>query len=212
MPRLNPLYCSSCHCPRSLYEFPLQATGYRRATCGSCLERVRKRDQKRVQNIREGLETLEAQSIGQSTGQSIESRRCSSCTQLREPSLFGRFLTCELCRHRNIKSQHRRRPPVQPPPTRAALEDHIQAWQQVAGKKEQGWMGYRAITVDDYTQSITPEAEQELQDRQQRRQKARLARQAEYEIWKQAWTRNQIEKGEPADQEALDRFKAQDKD
>jgi hypothetical protein len=89
--------------------------------------------------------------------------RCSSCLQLRD---LGRFLTCESCRRRNAKS-NRRRSRAQNPnplPTHATLANHIQLRQQATGKKERGWAGYRAITVDDYMREPTQEEEQELQD------------------------------------------------
>jgi hypothetical protein len=95
--------------------------------------------------------------------------------QLRD---LGRFLTCEPCRRRNAKS-NRRRSRAQnpnPPPTRTELANHIQCRQQATGKKERGFTGFRAITVDDYIREPTQEEEQELQDRQQRRENGKVER------------------------------------
>jgi hypothetical protein len=180
--QLNLLFCSGCHCPRSIFQFPLK-NGWRTATCASCLERQALSYTQRIQE----REAQEDKALG-------PPRRCSSCAQLREPSLFGRFLTCEPCRRRNTKSQRRRMRArdLNPPPTRAELEDHLQRRQRAMGKQEQGWAGYRAITIEDYTRSITQEEEQELQDRQQRRAEGRGARRAEYERWREQWRENWV--------------------
>jgi hypothetical protein len=38
MSQLNQLYCPGCHCPWSIFQFPLKDS-WRTATCASCLER-----------------------------------------------------------------------------------------------------------------------------------------------------------------------------
>ena len=66
-----------------------------------------------------------------------EPRYCSSCNQLREASLFGRFLTCQNCRTTNKKAVRRRR--ERQPPRRFPkefAEDHLRAWIRRAGEEE----------------------------------------------------------------------------
>ena len=116
--------------------------------------------------------------------------------QLRD---LGRFLTCEPCRRRNTKSNRRRSRAqnLNPPPSHAILTDHIQRRQQATGKKERGFTGYRAITVDDYIREPTQEEELELQDRQQRRENGK----AERRVWevrsKELSREYYLKRGEP---------------
>jgi hypothetical protein len=122
--------------------------------------------------------------------------RCSSCLQLRN---LGCFLTCEPCRCRNAKS-NRRRSRTQnpnPPPAYAALTNHIQLRQQATGKKERRWAGYRAITVDNYIQEPTQEEEQELQDRQQRREDGKAKRRVWEGERKGLSRENYLKRGQP---------------
>jgi hypothetical protein len=63
---LNRLYCSSCHCPRSIFQFPLK-NGWRTVTCAPCLERQALRyNQKREEQEREEEEE-EEQATGKLT-------------------------------------------------------------------------------------------------------------------------------------------------
>ncbi|PMD67478.1 uncharacterized protein K444DRAFT_16459 [Hyaloscypha bicolor E] len=170
MSELNQLYCPGCRCPRSIFQFPLK-DGWRTATCGSCLERQALRYAAIQGREREGREG-EGEGEGEGEQATGPQTRCSSCLQVRD---LGRFLTCEPCRRRNLKAKRHRalitRVP-NPSPTRAELADHIQRRQQATGKRERGFAGYRAITVDDYTREPTQEEEQELQDRQQQRRRS----------------------------------------
>jgi hypothetical protein len=140
-----------------------------------------------VEGEREGAgEREEEQAIGKSTDLFTgrltllgPQTRCSSCLQFRD---LGRFLTCEPCRRRNLKVKRRRAlntthaRNLNPPPTYTELANHIQRWQQATGKIERGFTGYRAITVNDYIREPTQEEEQELQDRQQRRENGKVER------------------------------------
>lgn len=113
--------------------------------------------------------------------------RCSSCTQPYEAS---RFLTCESCRRQNRESKRRRTKEGtdyntihRPPPTTSELENTLSIRQEQAGKQAQGWVGYRALTVEDYVREPTQEEKQAIQAAQEHRtqlKQAFIARKAEH--------------------------------
>ena len=63
---------------------------------------------------------------------------CSSCTQQRLNTDFGRFSTCSSCRSTNKKSAQRRKDTIKPryrAPTLQEVKEHLQEW--VVGDGEQ---------------------------------------------------------------------------
>jgi hypothetical protein len=84
-----------------------------------------------------------------------------------------------------------------PPPTHAELANHIQRRQQATGKIERGFAGYRAITVNDYMREPTQEEEQELQDRQQRREDGKAKRRVWEGERKELSRENYLKGGQP---------------
>ena len=103
------------------------------------------------------------------------SRYCSGCNQLRQPSQFGRFKTCEICRTINKKAQLQRarqgRVYNQGHRIQRA-QRHLQQWVQQAGEEEvhntemrskgglpHAYKKRRPLTIDDYLQEKEHESE-----------------------------------------------------
>jgi hypothetical protein len=159
----NRLYCARCYCPRHISEYPLK-NGLRLRTCIFCRfsYQMRRRPQPPP---REKLQ--EQASHGEPYDEETrnrEPRYCSSCNQLREASLFGRFLTCHNCRTTNKKAIRRRRERQPPHPyPKEFAEDHLREWVRRAGEEEaksaasitagfQPLLSYkrRPLTLEDY--------------------------------------------------------------
>jgi hypothetical protein len=64
MSQLNQLYCSRCHCPWSIFQFPLK-DGWWTVTCASCLEQQALCYAGQKQREGEGEEEGEAQAEGE---------------------------------------------------------------------------------------------------------------------------------------------------
>jgi hypothetical protein len=62
--------------------------------------------------------------------------------------------------------------------------------------------------VEDYTREPTLEELEAIQGRQERREATTQARKAEHERWRERWRENRVERGEPADQQALEAHEA----
>ena len=135
---LNHLCCTRCHVFQSISEYLFAVGGLHFETCIYCQLSRKQQYQQKLQQI-----SIQQTSIQQTQQDSLQktqvSRYCSSCNQLRQPSQFSRFKTCEICRTTNKKakrqriqnglylSQHSRVP---------LAEAHLQQWVQRAGEEE----------------------------------------------------------------------------
>ena len=180
---LNCLLCSCCHCFRSISEYSFHDDGLHLITCIYCQFTRKRQSQQRLQT-----QQLSSQQTQQILAQYTLPRYCSSCNQLRQPSQFSQFKTCEICRTTNKKAQlrrtqegrlHRQRHRMQ------RAERHLQQWVQLAGEEEvhaasmkskgfklHSWFKKQPLTIDDYLQEEEPEKlKQWLEKQQQRKQK-----------------------------------------
>lgn len=203
----NRLYCTRCRCPRYISEYPLK-DGLRLNTCVFCRfsYQIRRRPQApRYEKLQDQASHEEPYDEGP---QHREPRYCSSCNQLREASLFGRFLTCQNCRTTNKKAVRRRRERQSPRPyPKEFAESHLRAWVQIAGEEEAKsavrisrhwsplpWNKRRPLTLEDYLRD--EDNSEELKARFEQRQQRQRDLQQKREEWIQKQQEIQKEREE----------------
>ena len=183
---LNRLRCARCHAFRSISEYPFAVGGLHFETCIYCqLSRSYK------QQSQQKLQQTTIQQIQQDSLLQI-SHYCSSCNQLRHPSQFDQFKTCNICRTTNKKAKCQRIQKAQLHNQRIRVslaEAHLQEWVQRAGEEEvhtaarksKGWEQLdfhqqKPLTIDNYLQEEEPEKlkkqwlEQQLKKNQEKEQ------------------------------------------
>jgi hypothetical protein len=88
-----------------------------------------------------------------STG--LQDQYCSSCNQKKPVIEFGRFLTCNMCRQRDIRAKQARKAKhkatyIYPKATNKELERLIQGWSNRGEYKLQLNFRTRPLTIKDY--------------------------------------------------------------
>jgi Zn finger protein HypA/HybF involved in hydrogenase expression len=120
----NRIRCSDCKAFRSITDFPFK-DGFHRHTCMKCkVRRTQIQEHRRIKRQEANKERLSF--IGSSIFY-----LCSSCTQQRPNTDFGRFSTCSSCRSTNKKSAQRRKETIKPryrAPTLQEIKEHLQEW------------------------------------------------------------------------------------
>jgi hypothetical protein len=214
---INRLYCSDCKCFRLITQFPFGLNHFRLGTCLLCRARRRNRDESnrnqcdRDQSDRDQSNRDESnrdQSDRDESSQNQQEynarlRYCSGCNQLRQPSQFTKFRTCEICRKINTKAQRRRvqqgqqsNSQQQSDYLRHQAEVHLRQWVQQSGEQELKSQKYyplpplnehkrRPLTVDDYLQEIEPQEQEQLLKQQEERRQQRQQRQKRLRIIQQ---------------------------
>jgi hypothetical protein len=203
----NRLYCASCRCLRRISEYRLK-DGLRLNTCVFCCfsyQMRRKSRPPRHEKLQDQESYREPYDEDPRDG---EPRYCSSCNQLREASLFGRFLTCQNCRTTNKKAERRRRerrPPRRFP--KEFAEDHLRAWVRRAGEEEVKTAAWplllidkrRPLTLEDYLRD--EDNSEELKARFEQRQQRQRDLQQKREEWIQKQQELQEEREEQRQRE-----------
>src|SRR6266513_5052195 len=130
---LNCLFCSHCHCFRSISEYFFHDDGIHLITCIYCQFIHKKQSQHKLQ------QTQQVSSSQTLFSSQTLSCYCFSCTQLCQLSQFDQFKTCKICHTTNKKVKCQRIQKIQLHNQHRQIslaKSHLQQWVQLTGEEK----------------------------------------------------------------------------